>query len=360
MNKRKLLEKGYNLYCYIASRLPEGYAPLPPVIIWTLTYRCNLRCKMCIYYGQGGEIPDGADELSFDDIINIIDNIKKSYRFYPYKPFIGLIGGEPFIHTRIFDILEYLKKNGFACSVTTNFASLDKEKIERLAKIGLNDLRVSMDGPGEIHDNIRSVKGTFDKMIKNLTYLRRIDKKIPIRLNCVISPMNLDRINEIIPYAKKLNADCSYQHLIFIDDEHRNANRLFSKKILNEELSIDATSMTLSEQNILQLKEKYNEIIDECNRQEVNISFTPDLKPDDFEGYYLNLNGYVHQDQCFWPWGTARITPEGDVHSCMHYIYGNLKTDSFKVIWNNERARKFRSNLKKIKLFPGCIRCCKI
>lgn len=360
MNKRILIEKGYNLYCLLVSKLPKGYAPLPPVIIWLITYRCNLRCKMCSIYGQGARVPDVTNELSLEEIKAVIDDLNESYKFYPYKPFIGFIGGEPFTHPNIFEILEYLKKNGFSCSITTNFALLNEEKIDRLAKIGIKDLRVSLDGPKEIHDEIRSSKGTFDKTIKNLRYLRSCDEKIPIRLNCVISPMNLNNIHEIIPYAKELDADCSFQHLVFIDKEHQDANKTVSKKLFDEEMYMDATSMTLSKNDVAQLDSKYYEIIEECRKQRVTVSFTPDLKPNDFEGYYLDISDYVHQERCFWPWGTARITPEGNIYSCMFYIFGNLRHGSFNGIWNNEKARKFRSNLKKEKLFPGCIRCCKI
>lgn len=360
MNKRKFNEKLYNLYCLFAGRIPKGYAPLPPVIIWFMTYRCNLRCKMCGFYGQGGNIPDAKNELNFEEMKSVIDDIKKSYSLYPYKPFIGLIGGEPFIHPKIFEVLEYLKKSGFSFSITTNFVLLNKDKIDRLAKIGIKDLRVSLDGPQDIHDEIRSVKGTFEKTINNLRYFRRIDKNTPIKLNCVINPINLSRIQEIIPYAKELDASCSFQHLSFIDEAHRNENITVSKDIFGEDMYIDATSMTLSKNDVALLKPKYFEIIDECKRQNIEVSFTPKLSPDNFEDYYFDLSGYVHQERCFWPWGTARITPEGNIYSCMYYIFGNLRSGSFNSIWNNDRAKKFRSELKKRNLFPGCIRCCKI
>ncbi|NJD54190.1 MAG: radical SAM protein [Candidatus Methanoperedens sp.] len=360
MNKRKTLEYAYNLFCFLNSKLPKGYSALPPVIIWFITYKCNLRCKMCGFYGQGGKIPDVQNELSFDEIKIVIDGLRKSYQFYPYKPYIGIIGGEPFIHPKIFEILEYLRKSGFSYSVTTNFVLLNEEKINRLVKIGINDLRISLDGPRDIHDEIRSARGTFDKMFNNLRYFRSIDKKTPIRLNCVISPMNLSRIQEIIPYAKELDASLSYQHLVFIDDAHRNENTKISNNIFDEDMYVDATSMTLSKNDVALLNKKYIEITDECKRQYVQVSFMPDLSVNDFDDYYFDLSGYVHQERCFWPWGTARITPEGNIYSCMHYIFGNLRNSSFKNIWNNERARKFRYTLKTIKLFPGCIRCCKI
>src|SRR4030067_1878713 len=103
--QRKISEQCYEIYRKIAYNLPNAYIPLPPLIIWSITYNCNLRCKMCPYYGEGGKLPDFKKELSLDEIKEVIDDIKRSYKYYPYKPYIGIIGGEPFIHPNIFEVL---------------------------------------------------------------------------------------------------------------------------------------------------------------------------------------------------------------------------------------------------------------
>jgi radical SAM protein with 4Fe4S-binding SPASM domain len=86
----------------------------------------------------------------------------------------------------------------------------------------------------------------------------------------------------------------------------------------------------------------------------------PDLKINEIEKYYLNINSYVHSNTCTEPWVTARINNRGHLYPCMDYYYGDLKKETFKSLWNNEKARIFRKTLKKVKLFPGCVRCCKI
>jgi len=43
---------------------------------------------------------------------------------------------------------------------------------------------------------------------------------------------------------------------------------------------------------------------------------------------------------------------------CFMPSLGNVKKESFTVIWNGERLKKLRADLKKIKAYPACSRCC--
>lgn len=356
-----MYEKSYEFYSKLVYILPSGYIPLPPLIVWVITNKCNLLCKMCSFYGENPQMPDSNNNLSIEEIKSIIDDIKQCYNYYPYKPYIGIIGGEPFVHPHIFEILRYLKDNGFKYAISTNLALLNNEKIEKLLDIGLNDLRISLDGPEKIHDLIRNVPDTFKKVMNNLNIIRshKKGKNIPIRFNCVICPQNVEYLEEMPAIAKKYNASLSFQHLMFIDEKHNKLNSFITQKLLGEELHMGATSMRLTKIQVEIAKVSITKMILNANRLNVKTSFAPNLSIDEFDEYYFNLETYTHSNKCQWPWGSARIMPSGNLSSCL-YNYGNLKNDSFKNIWNGERAKKFRNVLKESKLFPGCIRCCKI
>lgn len=316
---------------------------------------------MCTFYGEGGRFPDSKEELSLEEIKEVIEDIKRSYRHYPFKPFIGIIGGEPFIHPHIFEILKNLKDNGFRYAITTNLALLNDQKIANLLAIGVNDLRISLDGPKKVHDSIRNIPGTFEKIMINLQKIRSADNgnKIPIKFNSVICPENIEYLAEMPAIAKKFNADLSFQHLIFIDEKHEKINYKITKKLLGEELRVDATTMSLTEVQVDRAKINIKRMLETAKDLNVKVSFTPNLDTKQFDDYYFNLDSYTHSTKCDWPWGCARITPHGDMCSCF-YMFGNLKNESFKKIWNGIKARKFRKILKNIGLFPGCVRCCKI
>lgn len=359
--KRELLEKGYEIYSKLIYILPKGYAPLPRVIIWFPSYGCNLRCKMCTFYGEFGIPPKKGEDMSLNEINEMFRNIKNSYTLSPL-PYIGLMGGEPFIRKDIFDILSLLKKNGFKFSITTNLSLLNEAKIQKLLRNPPSDLRVSLDGPRDVHDKIRNMQGLFDKVISTIKKIRALPegKNLPIRLNCTISSANVRNLSELIEIAKQINADLNFQHLQFLDKKIIKVHEKVMRLYFNQDLPMWRDLSTLTEEETDILKKQIINIKQKAKKSRINITFIPNLKLNEVKDYYLNLNSYVHSKKCTFIWGAARINNKGDVFPCLDYFCGNLKKQRFDKIWNSKKARYFRLTLKKNGIFPGCIRCCKL
>lgn len=330
----------------------KGYAPLPINIVFEATYRCNLRCVMCPYYGEKGVRPKIENELSFSEIKAIIDEISK------FGPSILITGGEPFLRKDIIQIMEYIESKALEYSLVTNGTLIDKEIAHKLVKLNPCSITFSLDGPEQIHDKIRGIKGTFKKVIKAIHSIKNTSD-IPININCVITPLNLNYLEEMIDIAKDLNVDLQYQHLMFTNTNIIDRQKKIMKKYfnidyadrligLNDNLNIDVDILT---EKIKSIKTK--EI-------SVKISFLPDISVKEIPKYYMDIDNYTHSDKCLYPWMEARINPYGFLYPCIEYSVGNLKTDSFKNIYNGQKMKYFRTVLKKEKLFPICARCCKI
>lgn len=360
---RALMEKGYALYNNIIYNLPYGYAPLPRVVFWLITNRCNLRCYMCPFHGKdGANFMSYKDELSTEECYKVIDNLEKSYRF-SVKPLIGFMGGgEPFCKRDIFKILSYLTKKGFKFTVTTNFSVMNKKMIDRLLGLKPKDIRISLDGIGKTHDDVRGVKGTFDKVISNIKYIRQKSKRKTqrIRLNTVMLDNNIKDLYKMIDLARELSCDLNFQHLGFIDKKHFDAHCMLTKKVLGTKAIKNTSFMTPKVRYVKKIIINYEGLKKYAKQKKVNLTFLPDIKKEEIYPYYMDLDNYVHSDRCTYVWGAARISDKGDIFPCLGYIFGNIMKADFDVIWNNKKARRFRKNLKKYKLFPACIRCCKI
>jgi MoaA/NifB/PqqE/SkfB family radical SAM enzyme len=65
-----------------------------------LTNHCNLNCKYCFAHDSIDN--KNKKEVSFENFKYYISFIKKN----KYKK-LNLIGGEPTLHTKFFDLLEY-------------------------------------------------------------------------------------------------------------------------------------------------------------------------------------------------------------------------------------------------------------
>lgn len=339
--KRRLKNKIFNAYSKSVRLFSfDGFALLPPLIIWELSYRCNLRCKMCLFYGSGGTVPVFKDEMSVSEIEKLFRNIKQSYSFF--LPRIHLTGGEPLIHKNFPKIAALLTRLGFRYSITSNFASVSDKVLDTLIKYPPSDLRISLDGPAEIHDKIRGVDGTFNLVMKNLSRLREHKLSIPVRFNCTISKDNINYLDDMLVIARKNKADLNFQHLMFLDQKHIKQHYIFCEKIfkcrpypIGCKDRVDAGSAKIITEKIKKIK-----------KMNSNVTFLPDLNVNEIKSYYLNLEGYIHGSYCYSVWSEARIAPNGKMYPCFDYYFGDLRVNSFNDVWNGEKARRFRKILK--------------
>ena len=335
--------------CY--KFMDNGYALLPRNIMFEVTHRCNLRCKMCGYYGEAGVAPNCRDEMSIVEIEKILDNI------CDFSPFVTITGGEPFIRKDMIDILELFNERNLKFGILTNGTLVNHDIARKLADLNPAFINISMDGPKEIHEIIRG-HNTFDKTIGCIRSLKDNGYQ-NITINCVISKMNFEHMHKMVGVANDLDVKLQYQHLQFTDKKRDDMHKKMIKKYFNFDHE-DRTSgicTKLFDFDINKLIEQIRNIKIADDR----IKFMPDLTLDDVGKYYLDLDNYIHSEYCMYPWREARINPYGEMVYCiMEPTAGNLLDLPFGDIWNNKDMRHFRKVLRDEKLFPNCARCCKI
>jgi len=357
--KRNTLESAFNIFCSVVRGLSyNGKAPLPLLIIWEITLKCNLRCKMCGLYGKYGSFPDTKNELTTEEIKKGIDSIAEDYKLMPYKPFIGFTGGEPFVRNDMFEIIRYLKSKGFKYAITTNMSIPNKDMIKELLKLEPNDIRISVDGPKEIHNQIRG--DVFDKVENNIKLLRKLSPSQNIRINTTISKHNINHLHEMVDIAENWDVDLNVQHLIFLDDMHVKKQRIMSKKLLGSNLSHRADMTIFNKQEVETIIHQVDIVNKKAIENGVKATFLPEMKPSEISRYYLDTNNWVKNDKCNFIWAAVRIDHQGDIFPCFKYIYGNIRNQKLSDVWNNQKARNFRSRVRNVGLLPACIRCCKL
>ncbi len=363
MRKIYLQEMMFHKATKALRAVSSGKAILPPVIYWDITFACNLRCRMCPYYGEGATPPKLEEELPLERIKEFISEMAKDYKFY--KPMFIISGGEPFLKKGIYDILEHIRKNGMKFCLVTNFTT-DMD-FGRLVKIGPSNIFISIDGPEAIHDYVRGVEGAFKRTTDNIRKFKETpgSEKIPVSIDFAIMKDNYQYIEDLFNIAKDLGVDMRYIHVMMLDKNHIDSNKMITKNIYGEELEpwfyTSFENQNFDEQAVNTIIEKINKIKKEAKNIGKTLTFQPDIDDAKLRKFYLDPNDKtLLSNQCSYVWGAVRINSHGDVYPCMKYIYGNLKTQRFSEVVNNEKAIKFRKELKKFKLFPGCIRCCKL
>ncbi len=127
-----------------------GNAPLPHVVAWNLTRRCNLRCAHC--YISAGPNAETDGELSTDECLRIADEI---LAINP-RPLFILSGGEPLLRKDLAIIARHAVDGGATVTVGTNGTLLDDGRIEGLRTAGVTGVAVSVDSLSpHYHDRFR-------------------------------------------------------------------------------------------------------------------------------------------------------------------------------------------------------------
>jgi len=325
-----------------------------------LSNRCNLRCRMCWFHGEKG-IGDQYEgsELKTDELIGFIDQVAE------HKPRIYLGGSEPFIREDLLSILEHIKKSNLSVMFSSNGTLLDSEKNKALVNLGVDHVIFSIDGYEQLHDQIRG-EGIFRKVTSNIKQLSEMKKqnnsdKPIISVNMTVTPFIVGHLEESIRTIREATEDrvdfYRIHHLWYLTQKELLAHQSKIDKLLNcsapgalshlLRLAKDIDPLALSNE-IRQLKDISK------------IKSFPNLRHNDIPTYYSDRSHIKYR--CFAPFCSAVIKPNGDVRFCPDewiddYTLGNIRDDSFQNIWNNKKARYFRSVIFWHQSFAGCKRC---
>lgn len=168
---------------------------IPVIAGHKLLYTCNLRCHMCPFWRRPDETL-----LTVEQERMILDTLAELG-----VSFMGFEGGEPFIRKDLPEILR-LSHDRFFTSVVTNGWML-KDRINEV-KDYIDYLFVSIDGVGETHDNLRGMKGSFERARMGIEAASSI---IPTALSTTITSENTDQVDKVVDFAKQVGVSVSFQ-----------------------------------------------------------------------------------------------------------------------------------------------------
>ncbi|WDN90389.1 uncharacterized protein BuS5_03360 [Desulfosarcina sp. BuS5] len=138
-----------------------------------LNLDCNFACPYCFEEGMKGKLYllDSTEKL-------LIEFIKKRLANNKERLLIDFYGGEPMLSfDRMKSISEalvsYSEQQGvsFCSGMVTNGSLFTRKKAEELVKLGLQNIKITIDGPPEIHNKSRPFKSgakSFDIIIDNI------------------------------------------------------------------------------------------------------------------------------------------------------------------------------------------------
>src|SRR5215204_5270045 len=336
-----------------ADRLPMG-------AVYEATMRCNLHCEFC-YVGDILNIEgEWRQELSLDALS----------KAFPEKSGlqVSLTGGEIFMRKDIMSVLDLFQAKGYACGyLTTNGTIITEERAEALADLAargfLKHISVSVDGPKDLHDAARGLKGTFERTTLGLQRLQAAAKKkgAPLRvsINTTVAHESLEALDRMVDVAEELGVDAiGLNHLMFSTPEEVAET---VKIIGARDASVIATFVTQDPGlDVARVREKVGALARKCKERNVLFDYRPKVHEPLMDSYYTpgtKMNG-----RCLYPFLHARVSFSGKVYFCpfIRVEVGDLADSSLEEIWNGETFVGMRKKLLEHGIFPVCRRCCKV
>jgi MoaA/NifB/PqqE/SkfB family radical SAM enzyme len=336
-----------------ADRLPTG-------AVYEATMRCNLHCEFC-YVGDLLNIEgEWREELTLEALAKAFPE-QRGFQ-------ISLTGGEIFMRKDILSVLDLFREKGYACGyLTTNGTIITEERAEALAELAakgfLKHISVSVDGPKDLHDVARGLKGTFERTTAGLKRLqdaaRRKHAPLRVSINTTVAHESLEALDKMVDVAEELGVDAiGLNHLMFsTPEEVAETVRIIGAP----DASVIATFVTADPGlDVERVRSQVQALATKCREKNVLFDYRPKVHTKLIDSYYTpgtKLNG-----RCLYPFLYARVSFSGKAYFCpfIRVEVGDLTTSSLEEVWNGERYVEMRRRLLEHGIFPVCRRCCKV
>ncbi|MGD8948771.1 MAG: radical SAM protein [Desulfobacterales bacterium] len=315
-------------------------------LTFSITNICQSKCKTCNIWELYDKQPEKRnDELSLEEINKIFHSMGHVYVF-------NISGGEPFLRTDLVEVIASACKHLAPGVVHIPTNALAKTQIENKTKEILNviqthcaltqlTIKPSLDHIGPRHDEIRGVKGNYNKVMDVFQSLKALQKDYPnfhVELGTVISRWNIGDVQEIAQHVTQLGVD-SYRN----------------------EIAEQRSEMFNTQNDITPDPEQYEKAISyfvgQIRENMKNRVFFQRIT-NAFRLIYYDLAIRILKENrqvipCYAGISNVHMTPYGDIWACCTLGYdkpiGNLRDCNydFQSLWNSPKAKEVRTYIRE-------------
>jgi MoaA/NifB/PqqE/SkfB family radical SAM enzyme len=194
----------------------------PTVLIYNCTFVCDARCTMCNNWKRG----DRKGDMTLEELDGVMN-----HEFWGAVENLNISGGEPTTRNDLPEMVEMfqrrmprLRKVGINTTGLTPHRAIPM--LTRIVKFcadkGLPfSARVSLDGIGDIHNQVRMVKSGFDKAVKTIDAMQALSAEYPnfsFGIAATIFGKNLEDAKNILTWARARDLDIVFNMLRFTDN----------------------------------------------------------------------------------------------------------------------------------------------
>ena len=319
----------------------------PFLIVWDITYSCNLKCKHC--YAEAGKPLE--DELTTDEAKLAIDKID-----HASVPIIAFSGGEPLTRNDIFELTKYAHDKGIYVALATNATLITKEKARDIKDAGVSFVQISLDGATpEVHDSFRGIQGVYNKTINGIKNC--VEEGLFVNVASTATKYNYHEIPKIIDLCEQMGVNW----FMLYNFVPTGRGAFISKNDLSP-FEREELLKTLWDKlnnggsvNVLSTAPQFARVALMAELGENKKIIPTHFYNPSLSGKLVNLAEFIGGCGCgrFY----CAIRPNGAIEPCVFFRYsvGNIKFDNLEKVWADNRVLKELRN--KDILEGNCGKC---
>ena len=179
----------------MTSQIEAFGAPL--LVTWQLTRNCDLAClHCCTESAPGKRLPN---ELDADEALRLVEDIVRNK-----VPYVMLCGGEPLVVPHFLEVAEALGSAGVQLKIETNGQRFDRQTAERLARLPVRSVQISLDADTEEVYRRQRPGGSLAAAHAACRAVR--EAGMPLEITFAPTRVNIDEIEAVIERARALGA----------------------------------------------------------------------------------------------------------------------------------------------------------
>jgi sulfatase maturation enzyme AslB (radical SAM superfamily) len=314
----------------------------PTVLIFHCTFVCDARCEMCHNWKRG----DRASDMSLAEIDKAL-----SSRLWKDIENANISGGEPTTRNDLVEISRLmldrfpkLRKLGINTTGLTPHRAIPMltKIVELCNERGIIfSTRVSIDGVGDMHNQVRQVKNGFARASETIRAMQALQKKYTFNfgVSTTIFSMNLDDAENILAWSKKEKLDIVFNMIRFTEPMLGNSDLAETCRPVGEE-----------EERMRQF------FLDRVRTESV------------FDGqnlvymHYADMiaNGYHRLAPCPFQTQGVMLNPDGGMFFCENSeVVGNVRENDPEEIYFHPASQAHRDHVRDEKC-PTCLSPCQM
>ncbi len=302
-----------------------------PILILFPHNRCNCRCVMCDIWRASTK-----DELSAADVGRWLSG----WQTLGVQSVV-LSGGEALLHSHLWALCDCLYRAQIKITLLSTGLLL-KRHADAVVRY-CDDVVVSLDGPGEIHNAIRNVPRAYERLAEGVQAIKAVDPQVLVTGRCTVQRSNYRHLRAVVAAAH----DIGLNRISFLAADV--SSTAFNRPDAWDNTHVDLVA--LQAEDLPVLEDELHQLHNACANDFSNgfIAESEEKLQRRLLQYYMALNGQgdYFPNQCNAPWVSSVIEADGTVRPCFFQpALGNIhQAESLEAILNSGQALAWRRGL---------------